>query len=108
MFMDAPDEGPTCAIARMSLAGHHHLKWVACVDFFQTRQLAEQQIRALVGSHAACEAQDRRFGVELNASALEDDLNKVGFCPLVGAPYALVGQLVEAYHRLRLVAPCGE
>ena len=53
------DQAFSVLIAWMRLAGEHDLEWMLACNRLQSFKICEQQVRALVGSHAPCKSQDR-------------------------------------------------
>src|SRR5690606_16112542 len=96
--MQLANELLAAAVSRMGLAGKHDLKAAASRDGSEALEIAEQQIGALVGGHAAGESEDRNVRVERHAGFCARRFDELGLAACVRFDYRLVGQAAVGAH----------
>src|SRR6185312_9383269 len=100
------DETLAGLVRRMRLAGEDDLQAADFAgDLFETRNLLKQQRNALVGRHAAGEAERKDVGIKLNAGALLDRLKQPQFAQLMGLGDLLRRDAVHGAEVLVIVTP---
>src|SRR4029078_8580210 len=95
-------------ITRMSLAAHDQLKWVRTSQTLEPLQVIEQKVGTLVRRHAASKSKNRQMLVEDRSIERSHARNKHALGCQVSFPQRLIGHLIDANQKFRLVAPAGQ
>ena len=91
----------------MSGAGKYHLKWSLARDRNKPADVGEQQVRPLVCSHSAREADQGDIIAHLNGRLALDQRQEFSLGFLMGIPHQIVRKLIGPGEDFRLKGPMG-